>query len=307
MITARRVLRQLLPPIVVDAIRYVRGVNSAVPAAPSNAVETAAVASSSKESTVLEWEAVPDTESIWTAHAGWSHESIVTEQMRKWPSFLKSVEGAQPFGQSHEGASNAAASVASHNTILTFGYALGRVAQGRSAVSILDWGGGLGHYYVYARALFPDLSLDYVVKDLPALCAAGTSLLPEVKFVNEEREALSRPYDFVFASSSVHYTRDPYGLLGRLCSCAAGWLMITRMPFVEEVDDFVVVQRPHMYGYMTEYPGWFMNRKKILDFVSAQGFGLTRQFLVAEQPNVPNAPEAARYFGFLFRRLGRCG
>jgi putative methyltransferase (TIGR04325 family) len=302
-ITVRCVLRQLLPPIVVDAIRYVRGDTATVPAVPAKAVEVAVVGGSSAADTVIEWEAVPNTDRTWTSNAGWSHESIVTAQLRKWPSFLKSMEGTFPLGQSHEGPGGMPANVAAHNTIVTFGYALGRVAQGRSAVSILDWGGGLGHYYVYARALFPDLVLNYVVKDLPGLCGAGASLLPEVTFVSDESEALSQSYDFVFASSSVHYTRDHYHLLERLCGCASNWLMITRTPFVEKADDFVVVQRPYMYGYMTEYPGWFMNRTKMLDFVSGCGFGLIRQFIVAEQPNVPNAPEPAQYFGFLFRRL----
>src|SRR5262249_29892457 len=82
----------------------------------------------------------------------------------------------------------------------------------------------------------------------------------------------------------------------------ATWLMITRMPIVEESDDFVVIQRPHVYGYMTEYPGWFTNRRRLLDFVVARGFVLERQFLVGEQPNVPNAKERAQYYGFLFRR-----
>jgi hypothetical protein len=57
-----------------------------------------------------------------------------------------------------------------------------------------------------------------------------------------------------------------------------------------------------MYGYMTEYPGWFISRQRLLDFVFARGFVLERQFLVAEEPSVPNAPEQAHYYGFLFRR-----
>jgi hypothetical protein len=57
-----------------------------------------------------------------------------------------------------------------------------------------------------------------------------------------------------------------------------------------------------MYGYMTEYPGWFISRQRLLDFVFARGFVLERQFLVAEQPSVHNAPEQAHYYGFLFRR-----
>jgi putative methyltransferase (TIGR04325 family) len=249
-----------------------------------------------------EWEMVPDNDQIWNAHAGWSHQSIVQTQLSKWPQFLRSVAGPQPLGQSHEAPAGQPADFAAHNTIMSFGYALGLVAAGRTRVSILDWGGGLGHYYVYARRLFPQLELDFTIKDLPAFCVVGASSLPEVAFISDEQQALSQSYDLVFASSSVHYTRDPYGLMERLCACAREWLMLTRMPFVERSDDFVVVQRPHRYGYLTEYPGWFMNRQRFLDFIRNQGFSLERQFLVAEQPNVPNAPEQAHYYGFLFRR-----
>ena len=45
-----------------------------------------------------------------------------------------------------------------------------------------------------------------------------------------------------------------------------------------------------------------MNKKRLIAFVSDCGFRLEREFLVAEQPNVPNAPEKAQYLGFLFRR-----
>ena len=79
--------------------------------------------------------------------------------------------------------------------------------------------------------------------------------------------------------------------------------MLTRLPIVEEHDDFVVIQRPHAYGYMTEYAGWFLNRRRLIDFVTGRGFVLDREFLVAERPHVPNAPEQAQYGGFLFRRV----
>jgi len=127
-------------------------------------------------------------------------------------------------------------------------------------------------------------------------------LVPEASFVSDEVGTLSRRYDLVFASSSLHYTRDCYGLLDRLCASAARWLMVTRTPFVETHDDFVVVQRPHMFGYMTEYPGWFLNRKRVIEFVTQRGFSLDREFLVAERPYVSNAPEQAQYRGLLFRR-----
>jgi putative methyltransferase (TIGR04325 family) len=250
----------------------------------------------------MEWEMVPEADEFWSSTDGWLHESVLAAQLSKWPDFLHSVDGPKALGQSHEAAAGAAADYSTHNTIMSFAYVLGRVAQGRESVSVLDWGGGLGHYYVYSRALFPSLGLDYVVKDFPGFCEAGAKLLPDVKYLSDDTEVFSRSYDLVFASSSLHYARDCYGLLARLCDSAAEWLMVTRTPMIEDHDDFVVVQRPHMYGYMTEYPGWFLNRRRMTDFVTARGFSFERQFLVAEEPNVPNAPERARYSGFLFRR-----
>jgi putative methyltransferase (TIGR04325 family) len=233
------------------------------------------------------------------------HDSILRTQLDKWPDFLRSVEGSMALGQSHEAAAGAVADYSTHNTIMSFGYALGRVAARRESVSVLDWGGGLGHYYCYARALFPDMKLDYVVKDFPGFCEAGRKLLPDAKFISDESEAFSRSYDFVFASSSVPYTRDLYQLIGQLCDSAGEWLMITRTPMIENHDDFVVVQRPYMYGYLTEYAGWFINRRRLVDFVLARGFRLERQFLIAEEQPVPNAPERGVDAGFLFRRTAR--
>jgi putative methyltransferase (TIGR04325 family) len=302
----RRIVLLWLPPIVVSALRRLR---SPTPVAAQLAdAPTADASLSIADNTDVrplappEWEMVPDTDEVWTAHDGWVHDSILRTQLNKWPDFLRSVEGPKPLGQSHEAAAGAAADCATHNTIMSFGYALGRVAERREAASVLDWGGGLGHYYVYARALFPDLRLDYVIKDFPGFCEAGRKLLPDAKYVSDESEALSLSYDFVFASSSLPYTRYLYGLVAKLCDSAADWLMITRTPMIEHHDDFVVVQRPHMYGYMTEYAGWFINRRRLVDFVVARGFSLERQFLVAEEPNVPNAPERAFDCGLLFRR-----
>jgi putative methyltransferase (TIGR04325 family) len=278
----KHILRQVLPPIIVDAAKRVRA--RAAPSPP-------------------EWEAVPDSDAIWNSHDGWSHRSIADVQREKWPFFLSSVAGVRPFGWPHEGAPGAPADLAAHNTIITFGHVLGCVAAARHRIRILDWGGGVGHYYVYARRLRPDLEFDYVVKDLPSLCAVGRDVLPEVTFAADDGAALAQPYDLVFASSSLQYTRDLYGLLARLCDVAAGWLMVTRSPFVDQHDDFVVVQRPHRYGYRTEYPAWFINRSRFLAFVEARGFRLEREFMVGERPYVPNAPEQCSYRGYLFKRI----
>ena len=249
-----------------------------------------------------EWEAVPDSASIWTAHEGWLHQSIADTQRAKWPSFLASVAPGQPFGWSHEASAGSPAAVGAHNTIITFGYVLGRAALGQKRLSVLDWGGGVGHYYLYARRLLPELALEYVIKDLPPLCAAGRELAPSAIFWSEDAQVFSQTYDLVFASSSVQYNRDFYRTLAQLCEATGRWLFITRSPFIREHDDFVVVQRPSRYGYLTEYAAWFVNRNRFVAFVESKNFTLEREFLLDERPYVANAPEQCTYSGFLFRR-----
>jgi putative methyltransferase (TIGR04325 family) len=185
---------------------------------------------------------------------------------------------------------------------MTFGYVIGRAACGRTHLAVLDWGGGLGNYYVFARELFPEVAFDYVVKDLPIFCEAGEKLLPDVEFVSDDSAALARQYDLVFASSSAQYSFDFYDVIRGLARSATRWLMVTRLPCISRHDDFVVVQRPHRHGYMTEYPCWFVNRGRFLAAVESYGFALEREFLQAPESLVGNAPEQGRYTGFLFRR-----
>ena len=284
----KAVLKQVLPPIVIETAKLVRG----------RAGEQQGAASLRPP----EWEAVPDTEAIWTAQQGWSHQSIAQTQRKRWPAFLAALDGPAPFGSSHEATPDAPPAVDPHNTIITFGYVLGRVAAQRRRISILDWGGGIGHYYEYARRLRPDLEFDYVIKDVAPICEVGRKLVPDVAFTSDEADALGRSYDLVFASSSLQYSRDLYGVLARLCDAAAPWLMVTRSPFVDHHDDFAVVQRPHRYGYLTEYPAWFINRRRFLAAAEARGLRLEREFMLDERPDVANAPEQCRYRGFLFRR-----
>jgi putative methyltransferase (TIGR04325 family) len=229
---------------------------------------------------------------------------VVETQLERWPAFVRSLAAPAPFGVSNESAGGLL-DYGAHNTIATFGYVLARAAQGRKRLAMLDWGGGIGHYCIYARALLPDLKLDYHCRDLPNLVAGGRSVLPEGTFYVNEDEALARQYDLVVASSSLHYSRDWRPLLARLAEATAGYLYVTRQPFVKETGSFVVVQRPHRHGYQTEYPGWFLNRDEFLAAASESGLKLLREFLIWEIPNVPNAPEAADYRGFLFSTTGR--
>lgn len=243
------------------------------------------------------WPAGPDA-----AYQGWNQESVAATQVRLWPQFQRLVCGTGPLGLNHTDEVLRPNNYGAHNTILSFGYALALAASGKEVVSVLDWGGGIGHYGLLARSLLPGTEVDYTCKDVPVLCAAGRQVLPWGTFVEDEDQALSRQYDLVLVSGSLHYSHDWRTVLRRLAGATGRYLLVTRLPVVRQVPSFVVVQRPHGCGYLTEYPGWFLNYEEVLAAGRDSGLTLVRELLVDEQPPVPGAPEQAVYAGFLFSR-----
>jgi putative methyltransferase (TIGR04325 family) len=293
----KSLLVRLLPPIVTDMLRALKQ-RSGGSRSLGSALAGAATGGPP------EWEAVGIDR--WTVSNGWLHPSIVATQADKWKSFSQEIRAPMPFGRSHEANPGAAVNITAHNITMTFAYGVARAIAARgeagAPVGILDWGGGIGHYASLVHELYPEVRFDYVIRELETLAEAGRPLLPDVRFVCDDQEALSRSYDLIFASSSLQYSRGVYDVLKMMARTGSRWIMVCRMPFVDAADDFVVIQRPYRYGYDTEYSGWFLNRFKFIEFMKAEGYSLEREFLNDERPYVPNAPEQCVYRAYLFRR-----
>lgn len=227
--------------------------------------------------------------------AGWNEESIARVEEKRMRDFAAVLKGRGPMS----------ADLAFHNTYMVFGTALGRVAQGKAGLAFLDYGGGAGRYYMIAQALQPDLAIAYTCKEMPVLCAVGQRLLPEARFVSDDAQCFDRRYDFVMASTSLHYAREWKELVRQLVDATAGHLLITRLPVVVRAKSFVVLQRPLRHGYDSEYACWFLNRREFLDYVATLGLELEREYLLQERPRVAGAPEQCEYASFLFVRSSR--
>jgi putative methyltransferase (TIGR04325 family) len=272
-------LIQLLPPVVSDTVRKLKR---------------------SLAGELPQWEYRPDG---WASGSkGWDGEGIAKLERVKWDAFVAAVESTGPFGVNHEDLHTTNENVSSHNTILSFAYVMARTAASGQRISILDWGSGLGHYYVIARNLFPDLDLDYHCLDLAPFCRYGREVLPHITFHESDTQCRDRTFDLVFSSSSLQYAQDWQAALNFMASVAEKYLYITRLPTAFRADSFVVLQRPYALGYPSEYLGWVLNRDKFLLEVAKHGLDLVREFIVQEQPVVAGAPENPRYRGFLFHR-----
>lgn len=230
----------------------------------------------------------------------WDDESVAVAYERRWPALTEALRGTRPLGISLEvpdawGREIATDELGAHNLLMSYAAVLARASGGTQRMTLLDWGGGPGHYYLIAKALLPRLELDYCCKETPSVCDRARKLLGSVEFVSDD-SCLERKYDLVMASSSVHYARDWQALVRRLASAAAPYLYIARVPFIRTGSGFTVLQRAHEYGYYTSYIGWVLNRDDLISCATAAGMTLVREFL-----SVPEVPIAhAETGGFLF-------
>jgi len=233
---------------------------------------------------------------------GWNDESVAQAQERHWPALLGNLQGPGPLGVSHLPTSMSRDHRGDHNSVMSFAYVLALASRKKDRLSVLDWGGGLGHYYLYSRALAPEVSLEYHCHDLPGLCRLGRKLLPEVEFHESAADLFGRQYDLAISSSSLHYFQDWETVACQLASAAGEFLYVARLQTVLRGPSFVVVQRPYPCGYHTQYPSWFLNRDQFLSRVQKSGMELLREFVFAEDWLVRGAPEKGESRGYLFRR-----
>lgn len=251
------------------------------------------------------WEYMQDGWHVGTSTRGWNVASVVEMQKAKWREYAASLEGTAPLGINHESRwKQNTGNLRDHNTLLSYAYVLALAAHRKQRLSVLDWGGGIGHYYLLSKAVLPGVAFDYYCHDLPLFCEAGREVLREAHFVEKRQECFSRRYGLVLASSSVWYEQDWNSLLNQLIGVADPYLYITRMIFVDRVESYVAIQRPREAGYRTEYLCWILNRNEFLDQVRSRGMELLREFIICRGQHIHRAPEQGDYRGFLFRKRG---
>ena len=190
--------------------------------------------------------------------------------------------------------------VRDHNTTMCFAYALAHAARGRSRLSVLDWGGGIGLHYHLGKALEPELELDYHVKEVAQVCAVGRELEPAVTF-HEGDGCLEQRYDLVMASSALQYEEAWKETLERMARAASAYLFLTRVPVVFRASSYVVRHRASMRGVPADFLSWVVNRDELVACAERGDVVLEREFLIMPSPLIVGAPERQEVRAFLFR------
>jgi putative methyltransferase (TIGR04325 family) len=234
---------------------------------------------------------------------GWDDPSVTRILEACWPRYQALAASPEPWA--YWPWQTAGRDAAAQQNLLAFAYSVARASADRAAFSVLDWGGTFGHFAAIAHAAAPHADIDYVVKDRPAICAAGMRLNPSVSFVSSDREAFARRYDLVLTSNALQYASDWRETAARLAAASQRWLLVLALPTVGTSPSFVVLQRPQGVGFAEDYISWVFNRDEFMAQIAGCGFVLDREFLSIGKLDASGAPEIAEHVGFLFGRPGQ--
>ncbi len=238
------------------------------------------------------------TELAGDKHQGWSVDDVVSAERAKWDAYCRNLEGAGPLGFAHEHYDlTVTRNPSFHNVHLTYAYVLALTARKKDRVSVLDWGGSLGHYYQLGKAVLPDVALDYHVKEVPLMAAAGKELNPDVTW-HDDASCLDRDYDLVMMNGSLLYLEDWAEFLQKIASSVKEYLFLFRLLVVQDSPSFVASQ----WIYNSQMLHLQVNQSELLAAVDRTGLRLVREFVVGDRPYIKGAPEQCEMRGWLFKR-----
>jgi len=280
------ILKLLVPPILVKGLRFIR-----------HALRKPDLYSLGFH----QLEYAPDgwkTELSEGQNHGWSVNSVIDTEQAKWDSFCSNLEGPAPLGFSHE---NSDLSVVRnpnfHNVHISYAYVLALAAHHKDCISVLDWGGALGHYYPLGKAVLPEVKIDFHTKEVPLMAKTGKQINPEVHWYDDE-SCLKRTYDLVMMTGCIPYIEHWAELLQRIAKSVDGYLFVARLPIVEQVPSFVARQQL----YNSQMLHQVINQTEFLDTVKETGLTLAREFVVGDRPYIKGAPEQCEVRGWLFKK-----
>jgi putative methyltransferase (TIGR04325 family) len=229
---------------------------------------------------------------------GWSVDTVVKTEKAKWEAFCRNLKGTGPLGFSHEHTDlSVIRNPNFHNVHISYAYVLALAAHKKNSISVLEWGGGLGHYYLIGKAVMPNVALDYHVKEVPLMAKAGQQLNPEVHWYDDE-SCLERDYDLVMMTGCMPYIKDWSELLHRIARSVKKYLFLFRLPVVENGPSFIAIQRLYNSQMLHQQ----LNQAEFLDAVKETGLILVREFVIGDRPYIKGAPEQCEIRGWLFKR-----
>lgn len=162
----------------------------------------------------------------------------------------------------------------SQQLLASFSYIQAQSSQKKYRV--LDFGGALGaHYYTFKKLLPPTLEFEWIVFETPAMSTKGNKDFSnsELSFVTKsdfEEGNITGSFDFIISSSFIQHTDDPLAYFNIIRSFNSPFLLLNRLPFINESEDILSIQYVEPSIYEASYPAWFLAEHKWYTYIQEQ-------------------------------------
>lgn len=144
-------------------------------------------------------------------------------------------------------------------------------AQHAGTLNVLDFGGSLGSTYFQNRKFLSALKdVKWNIVEQAKFVKRGQEQMADdrLKFYGTIEECLlvTKP-QVLLLSSVLSYIQEPYTLLDQFIQAQIPFLIIDRLPLINQSNDRLTVQRVSPHIYPASYPAWFFSQTKFMHFI----------------------------------------
>lgn len=243
------------------------------------------------------WDTRIDNSSV----QGWNDKNIVVRKEAAFQEISELLSANKKVAFSYESKSlTSDQNIEYHNINMTFAYVLALASLMKNKVSVLDWGSGIGHYYLMAKKFLPGVQIDYHCVEVPEMAKLGKRINNEVSWYSD-KSYLNKEYDLVMINASIQYVKEWKMFFKDISKCTKEYLFVTRVPSVCNVSSFVAIQDEQGIKMLHQQ----LNSSEFVQEVENCGFGVMLEFLVGDKPFIKNAPEQCEMKGWLFKKVDK--
>lgn len=186
-------------------------------------------------------------------------------------------------------------------SFMDFADVLAGAARG-GALAVLDWGGGFGEFHACARALWPDLAIDWHVRDLEVVCDYGAAAFSDTVFHPDDDAAFARRYDVALALGALHHAADWRASLAGLLRAAQRFVVITDLPMSDTGADLFIQEQPFGFLPGVRFAAHVVPTPTVRGLLAEAGWETVREHTAGAAPTTGDGPQVV-YRSLVLRRV----
>lgn len=121
------------------------------------------------------------------------------------------------------------------------------------------------HYYAISKFIERvNQNISWTVWETPMMAREGVTNFQnkQLKFISELNDLSCEHVDLVLASGVLQCVDDPIKYYKKIKSLKPRYILLDKIPFIEDEIDRLTIQKVSPFIYRASYPSWFFSKKK---------------------------------------------